>query len=535
MFNFQHPNYLWMLAVLPVLVLLFIVLLQYKKEAAKKIGDHAQVILLTRFFHPRKFLLKFILLLATMVCLVIALANPRSIKSVRTLNRSGIDLVIVLDVSNSMLAEDISPNRLERVKQILFKLIPELNNNRVGLIVFAGKAYLQMPITTDLSAAKMYIFSASPASVSTQGTAIGEALRIADLSFNPNDKKYKSVLLMTDGEAHDNNAIENAKKLALHGTIINVVGFGSHMGTTIKNGNTGGIKLDELGKPVITKLNEGLLRQIAFAGNGIYLHYTSTDKVVKTLVKEINAMPQRKITDDSLNNYASFFQWFASIALILLVVESLISERRKRGRNMKQGSLVTLMVFMGITVFGQSEKSMVDEGNRAFYKNHFSQAIELYQNAERKGESFIAPLNLGNALYKNKQPNDAQEAYNRALQKAKKPLDKSEIYFNKGVVYQNNKHIQECVEAYKNTLRINPEDERARQNLQHALRALQHANREQQQQNINKEQEAQGANSKMTKREADDKLKALQQQEQNLHEKLKKNDLNKSAYPEKDW
>ncbi len=535
MFNFQHPHYLWMLAVVPVLVLLFIVLLQYKKDAAAKIGDPAQVILLTRFFHPGKFQLKFILLLATVVCLVIALANPRSIKSVRTLNRTGIDLVIALDVSNSMLAEDISPNRLERARQILFKLLPELNNNRVGLIVFAGKAYLQMPITADLSAAKMYISSASPASVSTQGTVIGEALRIAGLSFNPNDKKYKSVLLMTDGEAHDNDAIENAKKLASHGTIINVVGFGSHIGTTIKNNNAGGIRLDEFGRPVITKLNEGLLRQIAFAGNGIYLHYTSTDKVVKALVKEIHAMPQRKITDDSLNNYANLFQWFASIALILLVVESLISEKRKNSSNMKPGSLMTLMVFMGITVFGQSEKSIVDEGNKAFYKNHFSQAIKLYQNAESKGENFITPLNLGNALYKNKQPDDAQEAYNRALQQAKKPLDKSEIYFNKGVVYQNNKRIQECVEAYKNALRINPRDEQARQNLQHALRVLQQANQKPQQQNNNKEQEVRGANSKMTKREAEDKLKALQQQEQNLHEKLKKNDLHQSAYPEKDW
>lgn len=537
MFNFQYPFFFLLLAIIPLLILLYVGLLRYKKNVALKIGNPERVKILIRYFHPQKFFLKFLLVVAAIAVLIIALANPRGIKGTRTLNRDGVDLIIVLDVSNSMLAEDVSPNRLERARQVIFRLLPRLTNNRVGLVVFAGRAYLQMPITSDYSAIKMYLSAVSPASIPTQGTVIGEALRIADLSFNPKDKKYKTVLLVSDGEDFDKGTIEIAKELANKGAMINVVGFGSSQGVMLKDYNTGGAKLDISGNPVITKLNEAGLQKIAQAGNGIYIHYTTTDQVVRSIATEINTMEGRKVTDDSLVNYASYFQWFVLVALLLLVAEWLISEKRNlRLGKLKRGIGLVALLFP-VFSFGQSAQSVIEEGNKAYYQHNYLRAIDLYRSVDSAKGGFVAALNLGNALYKNKKADEAQAAYDKALQQVEKPLDKAEIYFNKGVVYQNHNLIEACINSYKAALRINPNDEQARQNLQQALRMKQQSqqNREMPEPNEQQKRPEEQNKSKISQRDAENKLKALRQQEENLHEKFRKGDSRQNDRPEKDW
>src|ERR1700754_864958 len=236
--SFQYKEYLVVLAAIPVLLLLYFFVLYWKKRIAKKIGDANLVKEIIKNHSPQKFALKFVLILAAFALGAFALANPRSPKGVEKVNRNGIDVMIALDVSKSMLAQDVKPNRLERAKQALGKLIDKLSNDRVGIVVFAGRAYLQMPLTGDHGAAKMYLGSASTDVVPTQGTVISDALKMCYASFNAKEKKYKAVILISDGEDHDEGALKTAGEMAENGIIINTVGIGSPQGSTIIDGLT---------------------------------------------------------------------------------------------------------------------------------------------------------------------------------------------------------------------------------------------------------------------------------------------------------
>lgn len=521
---------------MPFLVLLYFLAIRRKKTVAIKLGDPVLIKQLTQHYHPGKFLLKFLLALFAVILVAMSLANPRSAEGSQRITRNGVDLMVVLDVSTSMLAEDISPTRLERARQVLNRLLPRLENNRIGLVIFAGKAYLQMPLTSDHAAAKMYISTASTSSVPTQGTVIGEALRIADLSFNPNEKKYKSVLLLSDGEDHDEQALEQAKILASKGVVINVVGVGSLQGATLKDPETQALKMDAGGRPVVSKLNEGALRSIAVEGKGNYQLFSSTEEVVNNLVEEITSMEQRDVVDDSLVNYETFFQYFLLLAFTLLILELIVSEKRKvRSPNRKAVITVPLLLVF-FPVFSQDARELIRDGNALYKKGEFENAAGHYQAAAAKSEDFVAQLNLGNALFRSKKPEESVIAYDRALQKASLPEDKAEIYFNKGVVLQMSDKLPECIVAYKEALKIKPDDEEARQNLQKALKKQkQDQQKQQQQKQNNNNQDQKKSQSRMSKQDAEEKLKALQQQERNLQDKLRKGDPQPVNRPEKDW
>ena len=217
MIQFQHIEYLIGLAVLPVMIALYIFVIRWKKKTITKIGDPDLVSQLILGYSQKKFRLKFILFSVAFAIGIIALASPRLPLGNNMVSRSGIDVMIALDVSKSMLAQDIKPDRLERAKQVLSKLIDQLGDDRIGIVVFAGRAYLQMPLTTDHAAAKMYLSSATPAVVPTQGTVIGDALKMCYASFGVKEKKFKSIILVSDGEDHDENALTLAKAIASEG------------------------------------------------------------------------------------------------------------------------------------------------------------------------------------------------------------------------------------------------------------------------------------------------------------------------------
>jgi Ca-activated chloride channel family protein len=326
MFHFQYIEFLWALAVIPLMVLLYVLVVRQKKITIKKIGDPILVNQLIKDYSPGKFFVKFVLIMAAFAIGVIALANPRKPQGTTMVNRSGIDVMVALDVSKSMLAEDIKPNRLERAKQFIAKLIDKLPNDRIGIVVFAGRAYLQMPLTSDHSAAKMYLSSATTDVVPTQGTVIGDALKMCYAAFDTKEKKYKAVVLISDGEDHDEMAIKITKELADEGVMINTVGIGSPEGTTIIDPATHETKTDAAGNAVITKLNEEELKNIATNGNGVYQLFTNTDEVVDNLDKQLKGMGQRAITENSLVNYKNFFPWLLAVTLILLLVEFFITE-----------------------------------------------------------------------------------------------------------------------------------------------------------------------------------------------------------------
>ena len=570
--NFQHIEYLIALAVIPLLLIFYFFVLNWKKKTIKKIGDANLVKEMIRNYAPQKFALKFVMVLFAITAGVFALANLRSPKGMEQVNRNGIDVMIALDVSKSMLAQDVKPNRLERAKQAISKLIDKLGNDRIGIVVFAGRAYLQMPLTGDHGAAKMYLSSASTEVVPTQGTVISDALKMCYASFNSKEKKYKAVVLISDGEDHDEGALKIAGQMADEGIAINTVGIGSPQGSTIIDELTNQEKLDASGNLVITKLNEEELMKIAEKGKGSYQLFNNADELVSKLDAQLGSMDQRTVTEDSLVNYKHFFPYFLMLVLILLVIELFISERKSIGNlqlaigKASKKSAATLPIaycilpiaccLLPVTSKAQNTKQLIKKGNEAYEKKEYDNAITQYQQATVKSpDDPTAQYNLGNALYKNKKTDESVQAYDEAVSKASSKEDKSKSFYNKGVVLQNNKKLPECIEAYKNALKLNPQDEDARQNLQ---KALQQQKEQQKKEDKDKKEEKKPKDdkkekdkykpkdeekkdqpkpqpSKLTKQDAEEKLKALLQQEKKLQDKLRKVNTVTSAKPEKDW
>lgn len=558
MLRFQHTEYLLALGALPLLGLLYFLALNWKKKTIKRIGDERLVKELIKNYSPQKFALKFLLVITAFTAGVFALANLRTPQGSEKVSRNGIDVMVALDVSNSMLAQDVKPTRLDRAKQVLGKLMDRLSNDRIGIVVFAGKAYLQMPLTGDHGAARMFLSSATPDVVPTQGTVISDALKMCYTSFNAKEKKYKAIVLISDGEDHDEEAAALAKRMADEGVIINTIGIGSPDGSTITDPATNEPKKDKEGNIVITKLNEAELQNIAEKGNGIYQLFDNTEAVVSKLEAQLGSMDQRNVTEDSLVNYKSYFQYFLVLALLLLVTDLFISERKKSTIIKTAPAFKTLFFLLPASIFllpasAQTEKQTIKKGNEAYGKGEYEKAaVEYKKVTDKNPANATANYNLGNALYKNKKADEAITAYENAAGNTTGKTDRSKAFYNKGVVLQNNNKLPECIDAYKNALKLNPQDEDARQNLQKALVQLK---KQQEQQKNNKQQkkpkedekqkEKEKQNQeekkqpqpkpKISKKDAEEKLKALLQQEKNLQDKLRKVDVASPNKPEKDW
>lgn len=260
----------------------------------------------------------------------LALANPRVPDDASAEQRKGIDLVFALDVSNSMLATDIAPDRLTRAKQFLSKLMDQLKDDRMGLVVFAGNSYLQMPLTFDQSAARMYVSTASPNLVASQGTSISEALTKAEVAFGEDNERFRSVILITDGETHDEDALEKVKELAGRGIMVNTVGIGSPEGSNIMD-SAGKPRIDPTnGQPVVSRLNEDILKQVAAATNGTYVHLQSTEPAVSQILAQYANIEKKALNDTSLYTYTSFYYWLVLPMVLLLLADLLISDRKKQ-------------------------------------------------------------------------------------------------------------------------------------------------------------------------------------------------------------
>lgn len=312
-----------------LIAVMFFLLIRWKRNVIKRIGDTKLVKLLINNYSHRLFTTKYILLSAAFAIGVIGAMNPRQAGNSGKENKKGIDLVVALDVSKSMLAADFPPNRLERAKQFVNKLIAEMPDDRIALVVFAGKAYLQMPLTIDHGAAQLYVASTGPGMVPQQGTVISDALERSAAAFNSADKKFKSVVVISDGEDHDDNAIATARKLSEQGVMVNTVGIGSPEGTTIIDPATGTVKKDEAGNAVISKLNEEELKKIAKATNGIYIRLENSNEAAAALKVQLSQIDRKAFGDVSMMSFNNYFIWFAAIMLVLLLAEIFIPEKKK--------------------------------------------------------------------------------------------------------------------------------------------------------------------------------------------------------------
>jgi len=333
MFRLENIHFLYGLAAIPLLVLLFIWMQLWKTRALKKFGDTEIVNQLITEASNVKPVLKIIILSVAFLFLIIGIVNPQVGSKLEEVKREGADIIIALDVSNSMKAEDIAPNRLEKAKQAIQKLIDRLQGDRIGMIVFAGQAYVQLPITTDYAAAKLFLGNIDTDIVPTQGTAIGSAIDLAIESFGSEDGKNKAIIIISDGENHEDDAVKAAQAAAEKGITVHTIGMGSPLGVPIpiyKNKVQIGYKKDKEGNTVITKLNEQALQEIASGGNGTYVHASNSDIGLNAILDEVKKLEKKQFESKLFTDYDDKFYYFIAIALLLFVSELLISERKSK-------------------------------------------------------------------------------------------------------------------------------------------------------------------------------------------------------------
>jgi Ca-activated chloride channel homolog len=330
MFQFQNKQLSWLWLLLIAALLLFIAYQFWKKTIKKRIGDEKLVDILISSFSQRSSYLKFGLVVIALAAGIIAALNPGRHGGAESNTRKGIDIAIALDVSKSMLATDLAPNRLERARQFVLKLMDEMQDDRIALILFAGKAYMQMPLTTDHGAAKLFVSAANPDAVPQQGTVISEALEMSVKAFANTDNRFKSIILISDGEAHDEEAVKTANDLSGQGVMINTVGVGSAEGSMIVDPATGENKKDEAGNVVISKLNEEVLRSVAEKTNGIYINLQGSDEAVLAMKAQLSQIDRKAFNDMSLMSFQTFYIWFAAGMFILLLIENFIPERKRK-------------------------------------------------------------------------------------------------------------------------------------------------------------------------------------------------------------
>lgn len=327
-FQFQYKEFLLLFAAVAIFIILFFLLLRWKKRTIRKIGDVSLVKLLISDYSSALFTTKFILFSFAFAFGVIAVANLRQPGFGENTTRKGIDVAIALDVSKSMLATDMQPSRLENAKQLIIKLMARMPNDRVALVLFAGQAYIQMPLTLDHTAAEIYVSSASPDAVPSQGTDLAEAMKMSSRVFNVQERRFKTVVLISDGEDFDQASIDTADDMAHRGIMINTVGIGSAEGSQIPDPSTGEFKKDASGNIVVTKLNEEQLKMIAEKTNGIYIHLDNIDNAVNVLLQQLSQVEKKSFTDVSLMDYKSYYLWFALPMFLLLIAEFLLPERK---------------------------------------------------------------------------------------------------------------------------------------------------------------------------------------------------------------
>ena len=326
MFRFENPEYLWLLSVVGLLTIIWIIGQVRQKRKLRRFGDPNLVRQLMPDVSRWRPIVKFVLLEIALTFMIIMLARPQEASQISEEKRSGIETMIAIDISNSMMAKDVVPSRLDRAKMLIENIVENFTDDKIGLIVFAGDAFVQLPITSDYVSAKMFLNSIDPSMIVNQGTDIATAINLASRSFTQQEKVGKVIIVITDGEDHEGGALEAAKDAHESGKNIYILGIGSTKGAPIPDRDTGGFMIDRTGETVMSKLNEQMCREIAQAGGGGYIHVDNTSSAQRLLDEELDKLEKSETTIYS--NYAEQFQTFGFIAFLLLIIETCILERR---------------------------------------------------------------------------------------------------------------------------------------------------------------------------------------------------------------
>ena len=329
-FRFANIELLWLLLSIPVFVAAYIAYTHRKRRQLEAFGDAQLMAELMPNASRVRPAVKFSILMVALALLIIAAARPQWGTSERTEKRQGIEAIVALDISNSMLAEDVAPNRLDRAKQMLSKMLDNMVNDKVGLVVFAGDAFVQLPITCDYVSAKMFLNTTKPELIQTQGTAIGKAIHTCVNSFGEPSDASRAIIIITDGENHEDDAVAAAKQAKEQGIQVMVVGIGKPDGSPIPLPGTNNYRKDRQGNVVVSRLNEDMCREIAQAGGGFYVRCDNTNTAMRALQKELDKMATQEIEAQVYTDYNEQFHSFALLALLLIVIDFFIFNRKNK-------------------------------------------------------------------------------------------------------------------------------------------------------------------------------------------------------------
>jgi Ca-activated chloride channel family protein len=330
MFKFEHPYYFYLFSALPVMVVFALLYFRSLKKKLSVLGEYDLVMQMRPGVSTTKRVVRLVLFLLAFSSLILAVCNLQTGSKLKEVKREGADIVVCLDVSNSMLAQDLSPNRLTRARYALERMVDQLNGDRLGLVIFAGEAYVQLPITTDYSAAKLFIDAINPGMVPVQGTNLADAIKVASECFSTESGKNKAIVLITDGEDHEQEAVTAAESASKNDIMVSTIGIGSETGVPIpliENGVIKGYRKDREGQTIITRLNTNLLQEVAAKGNGVFVQATPSDLGLEKVLDKISQLEKSAIESKMYTDYEDQFQWFIALTLLLLFIEFVISER----------------------------------------------------------------------------------------------------------------------------------------------------------------------------------------------------------------
>ncbi|MCU0452984.1 MAG: VWA domain-containing protein [Bacteroidetes bacterium] len=493
MLRFQHPELLWLLLAVPVLAAGFVALHLWNRRLLRLFVTPVLWPALLADASAVKRGVKQGLLLLAIACLVLALANPQIGTRLEEVKREGIDLFVALDVSLSMKAEDVRPSRLEKAKRDVSQLLRKLAGDRVGLIVFAGDAFVQFPLTADYAAADLFISTVDVESVPTPGTMIGSAIEKALDSFTKDQPTQKAIVIVSDGENTEGDVLGAVEKASAAGVKVYTIGMGTLEGGPIPVGASD-YKRDMDGNVVVSKLDESMLRQVASATAGRYLRETSGGNAIDDVFKELSSLEKTEFGAKQVTGYESRYQVPLAFAILFLFIELLLSERRGailrvmrrslRGGPVPTATLMALLAFAA-SASSQTVRDHVQEGNKLYQKGKFSDAEAAYRQALGKDPtSGVSHFNLGDSHFRQDRHEEAARAFGNSAMNLDAGPERSAGYYNMGNALFKASKLDESIEAYKRALRNDPDNEDARHNLEVARRKRQ----EQQQQKRQKDQ-----------------------------------------------
>lgn len=599
MIHFAQAQYLLLILLIPFLFAGYAMFRRNRNKKIAKLGNPEILAALMPTRSRAKGWVRISFFAVAWFFFAIGLARPQMGAKLKENNRKGAEIMIALDVSNSMLAQDYYPNRLERAKLAISRLVDKLQGDRIGLIVFAGQSFVQLPITTDYVSAKIFLNTIGTESVPVQGTALGEAINTAIKSFSSDaqmQQDNKAIILITDGENHEDDAVAAARSAAELGIKVFCVGVGSPEGKPIPYGPNGDLMKDKDGNIVVTKLNEKVLEEVAAAGGGAYIRAGNAEFGLNPIIDELKQLQQQQFKSVVFEDFEEQYMYFFAIALVFLLMEFLVGNKRVGKR------MFAVLLLLGVTcsgAFAQTDRKEVRKGNRFFKEGNYKEAEVEYRKALIK-DSLSVPgnYNLANTLMKEEDAANAELIYAKlgdTIAKMPQNIDweagsvevgkntmAPDYYHNLGNSLLEQKRYQEAVDAYKNALRRNPADDQTRENYIYARKKLEdqqnngggggdnQQNQDQQnQQNQNQQNQDQqnqqdqnkdnkdqnqdkqnqdnrendkneqngGNEPKITPQAAEQMLKAMQEKENQTQEKVKeeKAKLLQSRQKEKNW